>query len=45
MKGPGRQDSGQLAPGRLLNVHRYRYRKGGAEAVFLDHVELFADRG
>lgn len=32
-------------PGRLLNVHRYRFRKGGAEAVFLDHAELFAGRG
>ena len=37
--------SGSQEPGRLLNVHRYRYRKGGAEAVFLDHVELFAERG
>ena len=34
-----------IAPGRLLNVHRYRFRKGGAEAVFLDHAELFAGRG
>jgi glycosyltransferase involved in cell wall biosynthesis len=32
-------------PGRLLNVHRYRFRKGGAEAVFLDHAALFAGRG
>ncbi len=31
--------------GRLLNVHRYRYRKGGAEAVYLDHSRLFAERG
>ncbi len=30
---------------RLLNVHRFRFRKGGAEAVFLDHMELFASRG
>jgi glycosyltransferase involved in cell wall biosynthesis len=30
---------------RLLNVHRYRFRKGGAEAVFLDHARLFAERG
>jgi len=30
---------------RLLNVHRYRFRKGGAEAVFLDHMELFGSRG
>ncbi len=39
--------SGQAAgaPGRLLNVHRYRFRKGGAEAVFLDHMELFRSRG
>lgn len=33
------------APGRLLNVHRYRFRKGGAEAVFLDHAALFEARG
>lgn len=32
-------------PGRLLNVHRYRFRKGGAEAVYLDHAKLFASRG
>ncbi|MEZ5865788.1 MAG: glycosyltransferase [Geminicoccaceae bacterium] len=31
--------------GRLLNVHRYRYRKGGAEAVYLDHSRLFVERG
>ena len=30
---------------RLLNVHRYRFRKGGAEAVYLDHLALFAERG
>ena len=34
-----------LEPGRLLSVHRYRFRKGGAEAVFLDHAALFASRG
>lgn len=32
-------------PGRLLNVHRYHYRKGGAEAVYLDHTKLFRARG
>lgn len=30
---------------RLLNVHRFRFRKGGAEAVYLDHLELFRGRG
>jgi glycosyltransferase involved in cell wall biosynthesis len=30
---------------RLLSLHRYRFRKGGAEAVFLDHQQLFADAG
>jgi glycosyltransferase involved in cell wall biosynthesis len=30
---------------RLLNVHRFRFRKGGAEAVYLDHMELFARHG
>ncbi len=30
---------------RLLNLHRFRFRKGGAEAVYLDHMELFANRG
>ncbi|MFO7904333.1 MAG: glycosyltransferase family 4 protein [Pirellulaceae bacterium] len=34
-----------MAPGRLLNVHRYGFRHGGAEAVFLDHAGLFAGRG
>jgi glycosyltransferase involved in cell wall biosynthesis len=37
--------TGACPPGRLLNVHRYRFRKGGAEAVFLDHAALFAGRG
>lgn len=45
MRRCSRPGSGSLRPGRLLNVHRYGYRKGGAEAVFLDHAELFADRG
>ncbi len=40
MTGPG-----GAAAGRLLNVHRYRFRKGGAEAVYLDHAALFASRG
>jgi glycosyltransferase involved in cell wall biosynthesis len=31
--------------GRLLNVHRYHFRKGGAEAVYLDHARLFRSRG
>lgn len=30
---------------RLLSVHRLHYRKGGAEAVHLDHLELFRERG
>ena len=30
---------------RLLNVHRFRFRKGGAEAVYLDHIELFRSHG
>ena len=30
---------------RLLSVHRYHWRKGGAEAVYLDHIELFQRRG
>lgn len=31
--------------GRLLAVHRYGFRKGGAEAVHLDHLRLFRSRG
>jgi len=30
---------------RLLGVHRLHYRKGGAEAVHLDHLALFRERG
>ncbi|MDR3496597.1 MAG: glycosyltransferase family 4 protein [Ancalomicrobiaceae bacterium] len=30
---------------RLLVVHRINYRKGGAEGVFLDHLQLFRDMG
>lgn len=30
---------------RLLGVHRYRFRKGGAEAAYLDHLRLFQGRG
>jgi glycosyltransferase involved in cell wall biosynthesis len=30
---------------RLLAVHRWRHRKGGAEGVHLDHLALFRQRG
>ena len=30
---------------RLLGVHRLHHRKGGAEGVHLDHLELFRQRG
>jgi glycosyltransferase involved in cell wall biosynthesis len=30
---------------RLLGVHRLHYRMGGAEAVHLDHLALFRDKG
>ena len=30
---------------RLLGVHRIHYRKGGAESVHLDHLQLFRARG
>jgi glycosyltransferase involved in cell wall biosynthesis len=30
---------------RLLGVHRLHHRKGGAEGVHLDHLELFRNRG
>lgn len=30
---------------RLLCIHRYSHRKGGAEAAFLDHIDLFETRG
>ncbi|MCW5719622.1 MAG: glycosyltransferase family 4 protein [Devosia sp.] len=33
------------APGRLLAINNYFYRRGGAEAVFLDHMSLFEDAG
>lgn len=32
-------------PPRLLCVQRYHWRKGGAEAVYLDHLRLFRERG
>ena len=32
-------------PGRLLGVHRLHYRMGGAEAVHLDHLALFREKG
>ena len=35
-----------LAPSRrLLAINNYFYRRGGAEAVFLDHMQLFAEAG
>lgn len=33
------------SPPRLLNINNYFYRRGGAEAVFLDHSALFEDAG
>lgn len=30
---------------RLLAINNYFYRRGGAEAVFLDHIELFEQAG
>ena len=30
---------------RLLAINNYFYRRGGAESVFLDHIDLFADAG
>lgn len=30
---------------RLLAINNYFYRRGGAEAVFLDHIKLFSDIG
>lgn len=30
---------------RLLAINNYHYRRGGAEAVFFDHMRLFADAG
>lgn len=33
-------------PGRrLLAINNYHYRRGGAEAVFLDHMTMFSDAG
>jgi glycosyltransferase involved in cell wall biosynthesis len=29
----------------LLSINNYHYRRGGAESVFLDHNELFTERG
>lgn len=34
-----------VASNRLLAINNYFYRRGGAEAVFLDHMQLFADTG
>lgn len=33
------------SPPRLLNINNYFYRRGGAEAVFLDHSTLFEEAG
>lgn len=30
---------------RLLAINNYFYRRGGAEAVFFDHMKMFADIG
>ena len=30
---------------RLLSINSYHYRRGGADAVYLDHARLFAARG
>lgn len=30
---------------RLLAINNYFYRRGGAESVFLDHIDLFANAG
>ena len=30
---------------RLLAINNYFYRRGGAEAVFFDHMAMFADMG
>ena len=34
-----------VSPVRLLNINNYFYRRGGAEAVFLDHTALFEEMG
>jgi glycosyltransferase involved in cell wall biosynthesis len=40
---PSRKARGAVP--RLLGVHRLHHRKGGAEGVHLDHLELFRNRG
>ncbi len=30
---------------RLLSINSYHYRRGGADAVYLDHARLFGERG
>ena len=30
---------------RLLAINNYFYRRGGAEAIFFDHMALFAEIG
>ena len=37
--------SGEGAGKRLLAINNYYYRRGGAEAVFLDHMAMFAGIG
>lgn len=37
--------AGNTNPPRLLNINNYFYRRGGAEAVFLDHSTLFEEIG
>ena len=32
-------------PSKLLSINNYHYRRGGADAVYLDHVEKFAEMG
>lgn len=32
-------------PSRLLAINNYFYRRGGAEAVFLDHMSMFSEGG
>ena len=34
-----------LPQSRLLAINNYFYRRGGAEAVFLDHIDLFEQIG
>lgn len=33
------------SPRRLLAINNYHYRRGGAEAVFLDHMGMFSEAG